>query len=115
MEGRSTRKGKSKKGRLVIAERRVTRSQSKVRKEIGASLQNTLSKSKLDTVDKEGSPRGSGATNNSDSITKLFKESFEVGEMLGFRVIGNKDEAIKNFSARLRSERDSGWHYPKPN
>jgi len=115
VEGRSTRKGKSKKGRLVIAERRVTRSQAKVRKEASAFIQNSLNKSKPVIGDKEGSPRDSGDTNNSDSITKLVRESFEVGEMLGVRVIGNKDEAIKNFAERLRSERKSGQHHPKPN
>ena len=115
VEGRSTCKGKSQKGRLVIAERRVTRSQAKVRKEASAFIQNSLNKSKPVIGDKEGSPRDSGDTNNSDSITKLVRESFEVGEMLGVRVIGNKDEVIKNFAERLRSERKSGQHHPKPN
>ena len=108
-----TRKGKRSKGHLVNSEKRVTRSQVKARREFGDTLQNTLNRRLPGRGGEEVSPRGIGATNNTDSTVKLVKESFEMGELLGIRVIGNKDDAIKNFTQILRSERYSGHRHHK--
>ena len=114
-EGRLTRKGKKQKEPLAVPGKRITRSQAKSSKEAGVSQQIISNKNGPDTGEKEGKHQDGKDVSSSDSITKLVKESFEVGELLGLRVIGNKDEAIKSFADRLRRERDSGRQHPEPN
>ena len=107
-EGSLTRKGKKQKKPLAVPGKRITRSQAKSSKEVGVCQQVISNKNGPDTGEKEGKHHDGKDVSSSDSITKLVKESFEVGELLGLRVIGNKDEAIRSFADRLRKERDSG-------
>jgi len=107
-EGSFTWKGKKQQKPLAVPGKRITRSQAKRSKETGVCQQAISSKNGPDTGEKEGKHHVGKDVSNSDSITKLVKESFEVGELLGLRIIGNKDEAIRSFADRLRRERDSG-------
>ena len=52
---------------------------------------------------REGSPLGSERT--TDSILKIAKESLEVGELLGIKVIANKENALKKITKSLKSQR----------
>ena len=90
------RKGKAIKSQVDLSGKRVTRSQAK-------QSNCNLNKIASGVGVREGSPLGSERT--TDSILKIAKESLEVGELLGIKVIANKENALKRITKSLKSQR----------
>ena len=67
--------------------------------------QKHLSRVSADSMSRESSFQASKSPKTTKSIAKLAKESIEVGEILGIKVIGKKEVAIKNLISSLKNER----------
>ena len=67
--------------------------------------QKHMSRVSADNISREGSFQASKSLETTESIAKLAIESIEVGEMLGIKVIGRKEVAIKNLASSLKNER----------
>ena len=102
---------RSKQGTTVLegphglSERRQTRSQLKKAKEMVTNRQKHLSRVSAGSMSREGSFQASKSPETTESIAKLAKESIEVGEMLGIKVIGKKEAAVKNLVSSLKNGR----------
>ena len=59
---------------------------------------------------REAQIQGSESVKTSESLRKLAEESIEIGELLGVKVIANRENVVKRITQSLKSARTS-----KPN
>ena len=78
-------------------EKRLTRSQAKMRKEFGSLGERVRDESSL----------GSDSESTTGSMVKLAKESIEAGKVLGIKVIGNEENVLKRITKGLKSQRST--------
>jgi len=113
------RKGKALKNQIDLSEKRVTRSQSKLNKVSATNSECILNKNVSGVGVRVGSPFGSKSARTTDSIAKLAEEALEVGELLGIKVIANKENALRGSPKALRAndqhalptkETEQVWH-----
>ena len=85
--------------------RRLTRSQSK--RGLVSTERNHKNVSIVASVDgsTDVSPHSKESSKTTESLAKLAWESLEVGEILGVKVIGKKDLALKRITSALKKER----------
>jgi len=96
-ELKSSYKGKTPKRHIVNTEKRLTRSQAKMRKEFGSLGERVRDESSL----------GSDSESTTGSMVKLAKESIEAGKVLGIKVIGNEENVLKRITKGLKSQRST--------
>ena len=87
--------------------KRVTRSQSKIIKNAMTRRMSTPKRRGSGPGGKEGSPFANGLADTTESIRKLAKESLEVGELLGVKVVANRENAIRRITESLKKARVS--------
>jgi len=98
------RRCKSKK-HIDFSRKMVTRSQSKKCKEMAGRSKIILKSNVSGVGGKEGSPLESTSVNTTESVRKLAEESIELGELLGLKVVANKEDAIKRITESLKKAR----------
>ena len=86
-------KTKARKNQQVTLGKRITRSQAK--------------KGKLPPfkVSRVISPQSNSSSKTTESMAKLALESLAIGELLGLKVIGKKEVALKRITDGLKKER----------
>jgi len=103
----SDKKGSALKRHIDLIERRVTRSKTKQSKELAGRSRSNLVRNVSVKEGKEYSPQESDPEKTIDSMRKLAEESLKVGEMLGIKVIANKENAVKRITQTLKISRAS--------
>ena len=98
------RRCKSKK-HIDFSRKRVTRSQSKKCKAMVGRRKMTPDNNVSGVGGKEDSPLLSESLNTTASVRKLAEESIELGELLGLKVVANKEDAIKRITESLKKAR----------
>ena len=83
----------------------MTRSQSKKCKEMAGRSKIILKSNVSGVGGNEGSPLESESVNTTESVRKLAEESIELGELLGLKVVANKEDAIKRITESLKKAR----------
>jgi len=83
----------------------MTRSQVKQSKKNEAPNISTLDKMASRRKGGEGSPQGGDSASTSESILRLARESIEIGNILGLKVISNEAKAIKRITESIKSNR----------
>jgi len=99
------REGKANKQIHVQSAKRVTRSQTKQRKESVLIRKSNTTKCTLGKARKEDSPSGGDSAKTTESLLKIANEALEIGEMLGVRVISKREDALKRITSSLKSKR----------
>ena len=56
---------------------------------------------------REAQIQGSESVKTSESLRKLAEESIEIGELLGVKVIANRENVVKRITQSLKSARTS--------
>jgi len=92
---------------ISFIRRRETRSQSKKCKVMAGRSKKLLSSNGSGLGGKEGSPLNSETANTTESVRKIAEESLEIGELLGVKVVANKENAIKRITESLKKARVS--------
>jgi len=105
MKIRTVRQSCTSKNHSVCLGKRVTRGQSKKCKEQTERRMSMRSRGDLDSEGEEESPLTTESVKTTESMRKLAEESLEVGELLGLKVIANKENAIKRITQRLKNAR----------
>jgi len=104
----NTVRGRSNLKRQTISiGKRVTRSQSKIYKDSVARSKRTLKKSGHGLGGKEGSPCANESVATTESIRNVAEEAPEIGELLGLKVVANRENAIKRITESLKNARVS--------
>jgi len=88
-------------------EKRVTRSQTKQCKESMVRSKRASTRRLPSKGGRDESPQVSESAETTVSMLKLAEEALEVVEMLGVKVIANKENAVKRITQSLKSERIS--------
>jgi len=83
----------------------VTRSQTTQSKGSALRSQNIEKKSTPVTVRKEGNLREGDSGKTTESMMKIANEALEIGEVLGIKVIGNRENALKRITSSLKNKR----------
>ena len=99
------RERKANKQINVQSDKRVTRSQTKQRKESVLRRQSNTTKCTSGKERKEISPSGGDSAKTTDSMLKLANEALAIGEVLGIRVISKRENALKRITSSLKSKR----------
>jgi len=94
----SVQRGINSKSHIDFVRKRVTRSQSKKCKELAGRSKKRLNSNVSGLGGKEGSPLKSKTVNTTESVRKIAEESLVLGELLGLKVVANKENAIKRIT-----------------
>jgi len=57
------------------------------------------------TARKEGCHREEDSAETTESMMKMAREALEIGEVLGIKVIGKKENALKSITSSLKTKR----------
>ena len=95
----------SRKNHIICSGKRVTRSQSRMCKEVTGSKKSIRNRGVSDSEGRNESPSGSSSVKTTESMRKMAVESLELGELLGVKVVANKENAIKRITQSLKSAR----------
>ena len=104
------RKGCTLKRHSDCVEKRVTRSQTKQCKESALQSKRASNRRLPSEGGREASPQVSESAKTTDSMQKLAEDSLQMGEMLGLKVIANRENAVKRITQSLKSERASRFN-----
>ena len=104
-EVRSGRKGNTHKRHNDQIGMRLTRSQTKQRTMPVTKSRRNVNRRGSSRGGKEGSPFENESPKTTDSIRKIAEEALEMVELLGIKVIANKENAVKRITQSLKSER----------
>jgi len=104
-KARSGQRSCKSKTHIDFSKKRVTRSQSKKCKAMVGRRKMTPDNNVSGVGGKEDSPLLSESLNTTASVRKLAEESIEIGELLGLKVVANKDIAIKRITDSLKKAR----------
>lgn len=85
--------------------RRVTRSQVKKCNELSKRRMGMRNRDGLGSEGEEESPFESESVKTTESMRNLAEESLKVGELLGVKVVANKENAIKRITQSLKNAR----------
>ena len=66
--------------------------------------QNIEKKSTPVTARKEGNLREGDSGKTTESMVKIANEALEIGEVLGIKVIGNRESALKRITCSLKNK-----------
>jgi len=99
----SNQKVKAQKNQNGVLGKRITRSQTK---KVEASTER-MKPCSLPPFkgSREVSPQSNSSSKTTESMAKLALESLEVGELLGVKVIGKKEVALKRITSGLKKVR----------
>jgi len=101
----SARQGFTSKKHIVCLGKRMTRSQSKMRKEVLGRKMSRRSSGDLGFEGRDKSPSGSTSDKTTESMRNVAIELLELGELLGLKVVANKENVIKRITQSLKSAR----------
>jgi len=102
---RSGQRSCKSKTHIDSSRKRVTRIQSKKCKAMVGRRKLTPDNNVSGVGGKEDSPLQSESLNTTASVRKLAEESIEIGELLGLKVVVNKENAIKRITDSLKKAR----------
>ena len=88
-----------------MSERRLTRSQAKRKRELLTRNQKIKSNVSIGRRRREACSQASKSPETTESIANLAKESLEMGKVLGLKVIGKEEVAVKGLISSLKNER----------
>ena len=105
--GESTHRlnSKAQKSQQEGLGKRLTRSQARKGKVSIEGNRKKLSRVSSFNGSKVGSPQSNKSSETTESMTKLALESLQVGELLGLKIIGKKEVALKSITRGLKKER----------
>uniref|UniRef100_A0A7C8YEY1 Uncharacterized protein n=1 Tax=Opuntia streptacantha TaxID=393608 RepID=A0A7C8YEY1_OPUST len=95
----------SVKGRSVEGGRRLTRSQAKKNNESADWNQREASPTFQGVTNKSTSSKATRSSETSESIVRMAKESLEIGELIGLKIIDGKEAAVKGLIRSLKKQR----------
>ena len=107
MKARSARRRCNTRNNIVCLGKRVTRSQLKKCKEQAGRGMTVRNSDGSGSEREEDSPLTSNSIRTTESMRKLAKDSLEVGELLGLKVVAHKENAIKRITQSLKNARVS--------
>ena len=87
--------------------KRVTRSQLKLYNNLETRSKKMLKKSGYGLGGKEGSPCANVSVETSESIRNIAEEALEIGELLGLKVVSNRENAVKRITESLKNAKVS--------
>ena len=85
--------------------RRLTRSQAKRTNESADWHQRETISTFQEDSNKVTSSKAARSSKTSQSIARMAKESLEIGELLGLKIIDGKEAAVKRLTSSLKKQR----------